>query len=98
LDYARELGLVHRDVKPDNILFTKHGAIKLADLGLVFATSDDVRLTKGDMAVGSPCYLAPEAALTPKEVDHRADLSSLGMTAFECLAGHVPCDGPSSGS
>jgi len=74
LQHAHELNLIHRDIKPDNILLTKRGVIKIADLGLAKATDDDLGLTKTGTGAGTPIYMAPEQARDSKHVDGRTDI------------------------
>jgi len=86
LEHASEAGLVHRDVKPDNILITKDGIAKLCDLGLVKDKPD------GGQALGTPAYISPEQA-EAKDVDTRSDLYSFGCTLYHMLAGSPPFAG-----
>jgi tetratricopeptide (TPR) repeat protein/predicted Ser/Thr protein kinase len=90
LDYAHSKGLVHRDVKPGNILFTEDNRIVLSDFGIVRLADDQSSLTRG--VIGTPQYMAPEQALG-REVDGRSDLYSLGIVLFEMLTGRVPFKG-----
>ncbi len=80
------LGIVHRDIKPDNILIAKGGTVKLMDFGL--AKANDNRITKSNVVMGTPCYMAPEQALG-KDVDNRADIYALGLVLYEMLTGKV---------
>ncbi|WP_372370900.1 protein kinase [Candidatus Uabimicrobium sp. HlEnr_7] len=94
LSKINEFDLVHRDIKPGNILIHRDGTVKLSDLGLVRSTSSDrTMLTQQDNVVGTPYYLAPEQIYSPEEVDIRCDLYAVGVMMYECLAGHLPFDG-----
>jgi serine/threonine protein kinase len=89
LDHAHRAGLVHRDVKPENIMVTVDGQAKLCDLGLVRGGGEDLRLTQAGIAVGTPYYISPEQACG-KEADARSDIYSLGCTLYHLAAGRPP--------
>src|SRR3990172_2471645 len=78
LAHAHAEGMVHRDVKPDNVLLGKDGAVKLADLGLAKSIEDDQRLTRTGTAMGTPHYISPEQARGESQLDGRTDIYSLG--------------------
>jgi serine/threonine-protein kinase len=86
---AHRAGLVHRDVKPGNILITDDGRVKLADFGIAKAIAARDDLTADNVMMGTAKYLSPEQVLG-RTVDGRADLYSLGLVLYECLAGKVP--------
>ncbi len=89
LQAAHKAGLVHRDVKPGNILITDDGRVKLADFGIAKAVAVRDDLTADNVMMGTAKYLSPEQVLG-QTVDGRADLYSLGLVLYECLAGRVP--------
>ena len=91
LAYAHREGLVHRDIKPDNIMLSHRHAM-VTDFGVARALSEaggETRLTGTGLAIGTPAYMAPEQA-AGEDVDHRADLYALGVVAYEMLAGQPP--------
>jgi serine/threonine-protein kinase len=83
--------IIHRDVKPSNILLTRNGDVKLADLGLAILQSDP--MASRNEVIGTALYMAPEVFLNPATIDFRADMYSLGVTLFECLTGTTPFTG-----
>ncbi|MDG1895998.1 MAG: serine/threonine-protein kinase [Fuerstiella sp.] len=93
LKHAHDQNMVHRDVKPDNILLTSKGVVKVADFGLVKTLDEDVALTQNDTGLGTPLYMAPEQAVSAKTVDQRSDIYSLGATLYHMLTGVLPCSG-----
>ncbi|HMO12504.1 MAG TPA: protein kinase [Pirellulaceae bacterium] len=92
LAHAHEANLVHRDVKPANLLVTKGGTVKLLDLGLALFQEEDYSLTvdHNEKVLGTADYLAPEQALNSHQVDHRADIYALGCTLYYLLVGKPP--------
>ena len=91
LHYAHQQGVVHRDVKPDNILIeAPSGRALVTDFGIARAAEGDQRLTVTGIAVGTPAYMSPEQAMGEREVDGRADLYALGVVGYQMLAGELP--------
>lgn len=93
LQHAHELNMIHRDVKPDNLLLTGKGVVKLADLGLAKASDDDLSLTRTGTGAGTPLYMAPEQARDAKNVDHRSDIYALGCMLYCFVTGQLPFAG-----
>ncbi|MDP9406152.1 MAG: protein kinase, partial [Actinomycetota bacterium] len=96
LDYAHERGLVHRDVKPANILIGDDGAVKVADFGIAKAEEAGGDLTKTGMVLGTAAYVAPEQITGGAPVDGRADQYALGCVLYEALTGRPPFKGDSA--
>ena len=100
LQFAHDEGILHRDIKPENILLDAKGRVKIADFGIAKLTAevdaapriggDDPKLTATGAALGTPQYMAPEQLDTPGDVDHRADIYSLGVVFYEMLTGELP--------
>jgi serine/threonine-protein kinase len=92
LSDAHEHGVVHRDIKPDNVLLTKHHAL-VTDFGVAKALSEATsaqKLTTEGVALGTPAYMSPEQAAADKHIDHRADIYAVGVVAYELLTGRTP--------
>ncbi|MHC4660989.1 MAG: serine/threonine protein kinase [Planctomycetota bacterium] len=94
LEHAQENSIVHRDIKPDNIMLTKKGRAKLCDLGLAKSTKQEAHLTQTGTALGTPYYISPEQARGDDTIDTRSDIYSLGITLFHMVTGQVPFNGP----
>jgi len=94
LAYAHKKEIVHRDIKPDNIMFDEHGHAVVTDFGIAKAASGG-KLTGTGMSIGTPHYMSPEQAKA-QSLDGRSDLYSLGVVAYQCLTGGVPFDGEDS--
>jgi serine/threonine-protein kinase len=91
LAYAHSLNMVHRDIKPDNVLLTKTGAVKVADLGMVKIDEEEMMsLTQTGHAVGTPWFMPLEQARNAKEIDGRSDIYALGCTLYSYLTGRPP--------
>ena len=93
LEHAHSRGIVHRDIKPHNVMVLKNGSVKVADFGIAQITSQTSTLTKE--ALGSVHYISPEQAKGGR-VDNRSDIYSLGIVMYEMIAGRVPYDGDSA--
>ena len=93
LQFAHEEGIVHRDIKPENILIDQRGRVKVADFGLAKLVGQDgasENLTGTQQVMGTMRYMAPEQMSGTKQVDHRADIYSLGVVFYELLTGELP--------
>jgi serine/threonine protein kinase len=91
LAYAHSQGVVHRDVKPDNIMLERTtGRPLVTDFGIARAAQGDTRLTVTGVAIGTPAYMSPEQALGERELDGRSDIYSLGVIGYQLLSGETP--------
>jgi serine/threonine-protein kinase len=93
LAYAHQHGVVHRDVKPENILLTRDGSTLVADFGIARALGGDDGLTQTGLAIGTPAYMSPEQAAGDKTLDARTDQYSLAAVLYEMLSGEAPWTG-----
>ncbi len=95
LHCAHEHGVIHRDVKPENLLLTQDGSTFVADFGIARALGTaEERLTETGLSIGTPAYMSPEQASADRTVDARSDIYSLGCVLYEMLAGEPPFTGP----
>ncbi len=97
---AHEQGLLHRDLKPDNVMVGKRDFVKVLDFGLAkaFLSQDMSQLTATGVLMGTPQYMSPEACLSEPKIDQRADVYSLGILLYQMLNGKLPFDSPATGA
>jgi len=93
---AHRAGVVHRDLKPDNILMRRDGHAVIADFGIARALVDHHSAERDGQIAGTPAYMAPEQVLGSSDIDGRADVYALGVTLYECLTGRLPFSGDSA--
>ena len=89
LNYAHQQGIVHRDVKPSNVLLSQDNQAMLIDFGIALAMGEERRTRTGQI-IGTPAYMSPEQIARPKSLDHRSDVYSVGCVFYEMLAGRPP--------
>ena len=92
INYAHESGVIHRDLKPGNLMLTENREVKITDFGIARAFGGP-RLTETGIEMGTPAYMSPEQIQSPHEVDQRTDVYSMGIVLYELLTGDVPFDG-----
>jgi serine/threonine protein kinase len=90
LDTAHRQKLIHRDIKPDNVMVTRDGVVKVADLGLVKEVDTDLNLTRTGRGLGTPHFMAPEQFRNAKSADARCDIYSMGATLYMLVTGELP--------
>ncbi|HEY5087093.1 MAG TPA: protein kinase [Gemmatimonadaceae bacterium] len=94
LEVAHDQGVIHRDIKPQNMLLDPDGVLKVMDFGIARLAQHTSTLTQAGMVIGTPAYMAPEQLLA-EEVDARSDLYAVGVVLYECLTGGLPFEGSS---
>lgn len=97
LGYAHKKRIIHRDIKPDNLMLTNDGVIKVGDLGLAKWIGDDNSggMTQSGIVMGTPFYISPEQVRGSRDVDSRSDIYSLGASLYHMVVGRIPYDGTS---
>ena len=97
LDFAHQNGIIHRDIKPGNIILLDNGVTKIMDFGIARLEASQSGLTKAGMILGSLLYISPEQLISAQKVDRRADIYSLGVSMYEMLTGKLPYGGTNIG-
>jgi serine/threonine protein kinase len=92
LDFAHRKGLIHRDMKPSNVLIDQSGHARITDFGIAILAGD-LRLTREGVAIGTALYMSPEQIKRPRDIDHRSDIYSAGIVLYEMVTGDVPFTG-----
>lgn len=92
LDHAHSVGVIHRDIKPGNVMLTPAGVVKVTDFGLAKLHEQNVEATVTQGIAGTLSYMSPEQVKGQRDLDHRSDLYSLGMMIYEMLSGEMPLD------
>ncbi|MCA8950844.1 MAG: serine/threonine protein kinase, partial [Planctomycetes bacterium] len=90
LEEAQRQGIIHRDIKPDNLMLTERGELKIADFGIAKPENDDLGLTMTSELIGTPLYMSPEQCQGTRDIDFRSDMYSLGATFYYLLTGEPP--------
>jgi serine/threonine-protein kinase len=96
LEFAHQHGVLHRDVKPENLLLTTDGSTMVADFGIARPWAETGGLTQSGVVVGTPAYMSPEQAAGERALDARTDVYALGCVLYEMLAGEMPYSGPNA--
>ncbi len=96
LEFAHQHGVLHRDVKPENLLLTTDGSTMVADFGIARPWGEMSQLTQSGVVVGTPAYMSPEQAAGERALDARTDIYALGCVLYEMLAGEMPYSGPNA--
>ncbi|MCC6410375.1 MAG: protein kinase [Saprospiraceae bacterium] len=92
LSFAHKKKVLHRDIKPSNLFVTRDGVLKMVDFGIAKIIDADSELTATDQIVGTPMYMSPEQIVSPRDLDPRTDIYSLGVTFYSLLSGKPPYD------